>query len=499
MATYTCGHCGTAIEPCKSDIALCSQCLSTFHSSGCFSCGKKPAWDRETLRSWHGGTCPDCKKPKPISHRPQQQRSISPTRPKPNKPTAQTNNNSLLQHIHTLTSEKQTAENQVATLKQQLQHRNDTLNITKTKNTQLLNQVATLQQQLKDTQHKLNIATGQNTQLQVDLQDAKNEIGRLQLIEAQLLQQQQHQTTGEWSFENESGGYTNITDAHINNVLSDALKRFTADPTTNPIVTYNANNFTYAADVKKLEQRNCNTNTLRNLRAPGVVHVPPALRCRSDIPSFKTALSATMLTTIKKAPSDTTSVTQSLRDYAKSYQRGEGVLDDFELKCNTPGIGLPAAVVWLYTCDDWVYKDVNRILRAEDTSIIKLVSFIAALIEAIKVTPSDFVGEGVSPPTTLFRYMNVHPPELKKYQVGASFVWNSFTSTSCFDTQSQFGSTKFEIQFDNSTLKSTLFVEPFSAIKGEYEVLVPVGTFFEVVQNDTNNNLIKLKMSHCIF
>eukprot|EP01006_Ploeotia_vitrea_P043595 TRINITY_DN66747_c1_g3_i1.p2 TRINITY_DN66747_c1_g3~~TRINITY_DN66747_c1_g3_i1.p2 ORF type:complete len:261 (-),score=29.04 TRINITY_DN66747_c1_g3_i1:2035-2817(-) len=258
-----------------------------------------------------------------------------------------------------------------------------------------------------------------------------------------------------------------------------------------PIVTYKAGSQTYSANLKELQQKNCNTQVLRSLRPPAWNVVPQAMRCRADIPSFRKALSADVMGKIAKAKTDANSVEQCLRTYAAAHGLPVGILDLFTQKI--PQFGLALSVVWVYTVEEWVYKRVNGALRAEEVLVIaQLAPYISALGAACQQLKSDFSCLRQSHlPTALYRRLPLHPPELKQYQVGETFVWNSFTSTSCFPpAASEFGSTLFEIEFNQTALAATLFVEPHTAQPGEYEVLIPVGAFFEVVEN--TNNTIKV-------
>eukprot|EP01006_Ploeotia_vitrea_P043597 TRINITY_DN66747_c1_g5_i1.p1 TRINITY_DN66747_c1_g5~~TRINITY_DN66747_c1_g5_i1.p1 ORF type:complete len:488 (-),score=64.96 TRINITY_DN66747_c1_g5_i1:123-1562(-) len=302
-----------------------------------------------------------------------------------------------------------------------------------------------------------------------------------------------------WSFENDSGGYTHITDDQINTLLTTTFTALGKNPKANPTVTYVVKGSKYTANLKNLVQQNCSTQMKRSLWPPTQnVMSQPVLssRTRTDVPSFRSALSSAVIGAIANAKADVPSVQQCLRSYAASQGLPCGILDHFD--SNIQSYGLHQSVVWLYTVEEWVYHRVNNALRAEEKFIIsKLAPYIGALAFACNKLQSDFSMYGQEHPTTLYRRLPLQPPELKKYKVGETFVWNSFTSTSCFTPPTVFGSTLFEIDFNQTALGATLFVEPFTNQPGEFEVLIPVGAFFEVVGNnctDTNNATIRLKM-----
>eukprot|EP01006_Ploeotia_vitrea_P048625 TRINITY_DN67256_c1_g13_i2.p1 TRINITY_DN67256_c1_g13~~TRINITY_DN67256_c1_g13_i2.p1 ORF type:complete len:239 (-),score=16.05 TRINITY_DN67256_c1_g13_i2:35-667(-) len=200
---------------------------------------------------------------------------------------------------------------------------------------------------------------------------------------------------------------------------------------------------------------------------------------------------------IKGAETDQRGVQQCLGMCCEQYQLAIGILDDF--KCWCEQYGLHVAAVRLYTADSWVYQHVNQALRTEDESKIKkLAAYILALINALQTLTSDFSALGPAP-TTLYRRMELKAHEISTYQVGKSFVWNGFTSTSYFEPPAHFGSTLFEIEMGKGTLDSALYVEPLSSNPGEWEVLIPVGTYFRVDCVTPTNKTIKLKALHCIF
>eukprot|EP01006_Ploeotia_vitrea_P048624 TRINITY_DN67256_c1_g13_i1.p1 TRINITY_DN67256_c1_g13~~TRINITY_DN67256_c1_g13_i1.p1 ORF type:complete len:220 (-),score=29.89 TRINITY_DN67256_c1_g13_i1:107-766(-) len=215
-----------------------------------------------------------------------------------------------------------------------------------------------------------------------------------------------------------------------------------------------------------------------------------------DVPSFATGLESSIVNPIKQANTHQQGVQECLQTYQVEYGHPPGILNDFGFWCGQHG--LHKAVVRLYTADSWVYKDVNQALRASDESKIKkLAPYIAALIKALRSLESDFSALGIQAPTTLYRRMELKKHESSTYQVGKSFVWNGFTSTSCFEPPTHFGSTLFEIEMmGEGTLDSALYVEPFSSNPGEWEVLIPVGTYFVV---DSVAPTIKLKVLHCVF
>eukprot|EP01006_Ploeotia_vitrea_P043588 TRINITY_DN66747_c1_g1_i1.p1 TRINITY_DN66747_c1_g1~~TRINITY_DN66747_c1_g1_i1.p1 ORF type:complete len:290 (-),score=46.73 TRINITY_DN66747_c1_g1_i1:44-793(-) len=238
----------------------------------------------------------------------------------------------------------------------------------------------------------------------------------------------------------------------------------------------------------------------RSLKPASLKLMPQVLMCRTDVPSFRKALDSDVVGAIAEAKTDLQSVQQCLRSYGSAQGLPLGILDHFEYK--VPKFGLFPSVVWLYTVDDWVYKRVNNALRAEEDFVIaQLAPYIAALGAACQTLDSDFSAIG-RPPQTLYRRIPLHTPELKKYQVGETFVWNSFTSTSCFPpSEGAFGGgTLFEIEFNQTALGATLFVEPFTNQPSEYEVIIPVGAFFKVVERKeggasaSTGTVIRLKM-----
>eukprot|EP01006_Ploeotia_vitrea_P020318 TRINITY_DN5258_c0_g1_i1.p1 TRINITY_DN5258_c0_g1~~TRINITY_DN5258_c0_g1_i1.p1 ORF type:complete len:498 (+),score=37.17 TRINITY_DN5258_c0_g1_i1:110-1495(+) len=452
---------------------------------------------------WKGGVCPRCKSQ---AYTPPVERQRKAEKLEKEEKTTETlrqmkherlakAESQLQAQLQQMRQENQDLQNQNHTLRLNQQFTQDQLHQTQMNQAVSDNLVIAARQELATLQQRMQSVEQQNKELLTQQHLAQEEIKRLRLVEKKL---QQLLSAQAWRFENDNKGWALIVDTAINDKLSDALQQFKRNPTaTNQIVSYTIGGSTYMADLKNLSQRNCHTNTTRTLLPPRTKPPPPALRCRTEIPSFKTALSSDIVALIKAAAIDQHSVASCLHAYAAANERAVGVLTAFEEKCKI--LPLEAVSVWLYTTDEWVYKDVNRMLRAEDTILLKqLASYIAILIKAIKTLPSKFDSMNVARPSKLFRNMAIKPPEANKYQVGKSFVWNSFTSTSCFPEQNKlFGYTRFEIEVTDDALSSVLFVEPFTAVPSEYEVLIPVGTFFTVLSNDTD--VIKLRLLHCVF
>eukprot|EP01006_Ploeotia_vitrea_P016543 TRINITY_DN47263_c0_g1_i1.p2 TRINITY_DN47263_c0_g1~~TRINITY_DN47263_c0_g1_i1.p2 ORF type:complete len:401 (+),score=58.56 TRINITY_DN47263_c0_g1_i1:880-2082(+) len=293
-----------------------------------------------------------------------------------------------------------------------------------------------------------------------------------------------------WAFENDNKGYTPILDMEVNNLLTNTLKESTANPTKPTRCTYMSNGFSYSADLHDFVQTNMATGTTRRLRPPGTRFMPNSARLR-DVPSFRRGLSSKVMLAVAEVAQNEQNIKDCLWKYQRDYQLARGHLDDFEYKLHN-GTPMAICVVWLYTVECWVYHHVNNSLRAEDEGKIrKLGPYIKALMCAIHNVHSDFTALN-GPPKTLHRRMDLKPVDLAQYKTGEAFVWNSFTSTSCYAPPEHFGPTLFQIELNETAVSETLFLEPFTAVPGEYEVLIPAGAFFKVVSHE--DNLVVLRM-----
>eukprot|EP01006_Ploeotia_vitrea_P043596 TRINITY_DN66747_c1_g4_i1.p1 TRINITY_DN66747_c1_g4~~TRINITY_DN66747_c1_g4_i1.p1 ORF type:complete len:434 (-),score=42.75 TRINITY_DN66747_c1_g4_i1:4-1221(-) len=294
-----------------------------------------------------------------------------------------------------------------------------------------------------------------------------------------------------WSYENDNGEWTPITDPSINQLLSNSFAELNRDPShSNFNVLYCSGSQQYLANLKQLMQKNIKTGQRRALLPPEYTHT--VVRYRGATPSFREALKSEVVACIAQAVVTRENVTNCLQQYANDYDKALGPVQDFQNKIQHTGLLIGA--VWLYTVDGWVYKEVNSVLRTEDEyRIRKLAPYIAALQSACETLSSNFTSLSATP-TTLFRRMDLNSAELKKYKKGQSFVWNSFTSTSINipPANGPFGSTLFEIEFTPRALKATLFVEPWTDVEGEQEVLIPLGCFFQVLSN--HGNVVKLQL-----
>jgi len=130
---------------------------------------------------------------------------------------------------------------------------------------------------------------------------------------------------------------------------------------------------------------------------------------------------------------------------------------------------------WLYSEDCWVYKEINRLLRGDFDSMEYLAPFMNALMRSNQYLDQSYFSGRV------YRRVNLDPKELDFYSVGKLFIWRSYTSTSTeFQTSSNFGKILFIINVSNDFEKYALRVYEFSAFPAEKEILLLPNIGFQV-------------------
>ena len=137
-----------------------------------------------------------------------------------------------------------------------------------------------------------------------------------------------------------------------------------------------------------------------------------------------------------------------------------------------------AAAIWLYTCESPLYGDLNAALRTEDRTRLKpYFPFLRLLLTALKSMSgtSKQLWRGVAG--------NLVKAAPGMYEVGKSFVWWGFSSTTIDMSvlmNPMFLGEKGARTLFSITAKSGRSVEKLSAIGTEKEILLPAGTFFKV-------------------
>ena len=98
------------------------------------------------------------------------------------------------------------------------------------------------------------------------------------------------------------------------------------------------------------------------------------------------------------------------------------------------------SLVWLYTCDCWVYEQTNKCLRSDSRIDLRyLASYVRGLCRALWRLREHHVSGRV------YRRCKLAEKELKKYEMGCSFLWGSFVSTSTEVLGQHFGNCLFVI------------------------------------------------------
>eukprot|EP01006_Ploeotia_vitrea_P001694 TRINITY_DN105424_c0_g1_i1.p1 TRINITY_DN105424_c0_g1~~TRINITY_DN105424_c0_g1_i1.p1 ORF type:complete len:466 (+),score=31.85 TRINITY_DN105424_c0_g1_i1:54-1451(+) len=282
-----------------------------------------------------------------------------------------------------------------------------------------------------------------------------------------------------WAYENDDNSFTPIEDDTINQLLTDTHTQMQLTTGAMAMVNYFVGSFEYQANLSEMVQINLETGTKRALRPPHQVIVPSSSRYR-EMSLTKPCLSNNIVEVIVGADMSPTAVLRGLKEYASKHSLDTDVIDQLEAEYMTDLADI--AVARAYTDESWVYLHINQLLRSEKFVALRpLAPFVKALCYTLKNTTSNFTHSTF--PKSVKRRIKLQPEmAVKQYPVGRLFTWTSFTSTSTLEPSSKFGNVLFDIEYNNHLNDCGLFLEPFSMCGGEYEVLLPPGCKFKVLQ-----------------
>ncbi|XP_078319261.1 uncharacterized protein LOC144620933 [Crassostrea virginica] len=150
---------------------------------------------------------------------------------------------------------------------------------------------------------------------------------------------------------------------------------------------------------------------------------------------------------------------------------------------------LEKAIIGPYT--NMLYRSVNQLLRKHDCGKTKLTEtekysgpyvayLMAVLMYSNKLTPED---------NSTYRIVYFEDDITDQYQVGTTFVWTSFTSSSVKNIMF-FGNTEFVFNNSQTSLVSPKRIEQYSWYEVEAEALYPPTAMFRVTAKENKGTKI---------
>ena len=215
-----------------------------------------------------------------------------------------------------------------------------------------------------------------------------------------------------------------------------------------------------------------------------------ARRRRRENPTFLKEPGPNFLNLISSANPSEENVIQQLRQYASVTGQCTFCLDEF-LEQKEKYKGDPdqftKALLWLYSCDSWVYADGNRACREDKKTILEyMMPFVKALLMGIPKCSGLLLGNTIpasSTTMTLYRRANLTPNQLAQYAQNVRCIWAGFTLTSLNDTNPDFGPQLFIITVPPMFCYKVPLLESVSAFPEEEEALLPCNICFKVDSN----------------
>uniref|UniRef100_A0A6B2KXZ3 SAM domain-containing protein n=1 Tax=Arcella intermedia TaxID=1963864 RepID=A0A6B2KXZ3_9EUKA len=225
--------------------------------------------------------------------------------------------------------------------------------------------------------------------------------------------------------------------------------------------------------------------------SPSVINQPSGNKAREDRhqdqPTARVQPGKRFLEYVPNANHDKNSIIDCLYSRSTSKNHDKSIIDDFIAKIadyqeegHDEGTALSLALCWLYTCDCWLYKEVNNLLRNDSPSLRLLSPYMKGLMSSyhyLSHQPQLFY-HGV-----VYRRTKLQPKDLEFYKLNTLFVWSAFTSTtSVFDPSASFGDILFVITIPEKFKQYSLNIQSVSDFKSEEEILLLPNIGYKVHQ-----------------
>jgi hypothetical protein len=174
---------------------------------------------------------------------------------------------------------------------------------------------------------------------------------------------------------------------------------------------------------------------------------------------------------------------QPIRRFEETFQQLTQERDAQNKKVNSNDVAMAKALMWLYTYNGWVFKEMNQTLRTDDATKM---SFFAPLIRALCHSYRHLQTHKIKC-DTLYRRANLSAENIRFYSLNREFYWPSFTSTTTVLPRNggNFGPVLFQITVPDYLKEEAIDISSFSAIPTEAEVLLPPNVNFIVTEVDT--------------